>query len=187
MFGNNKLNKLLDTHFRDYYKIYPNPFKLENWVKINMPKVYQELYDLGWNLNDEETWLETVFVGIILSDKLTNIRTGIYLTNSLQDYQRVKKILNTKAFQKFRQDFKLHNQVIILTCAVSFLSKDDLRSILSELENNYSVYFYDLDPYNDDDELLDDSLEYLNCERNLTPEEIAQYKELIKFDHAEEI
>ncbi len=185
MFGANKLNKLLDTHFKDYHKIYPNPYKLEHWVKLNMPKVYQELYDLGWNLNDEDTWLETVFLGIIISEKSTNIRTGLYLTNSLQDYNKIKKVINTKTFQKFRNYFNLHNQLIILTCAVSFLSKDDLRSILSELSNQYQAYFYDLDPYNDEDDLEDEALEYVECERDLTPEEIEQYKELIKFNQNE--
>lgn len=181
MFGENRLYKLLTTHFKSYTKIYPNPFKLEEWVKSNMPKVYKELFDLGWNLNDENTWTETLFLGIILSHKTTNYRTGLYLTNSLKDYEQIKKVASTKTFDCFRTDFNLHNQVIILTCSVLFLSKDNLKHILKELPNNYKAHFYNLDPYNENDDIEKPDLEYVCCERELTPEEMQKYKKLIKF------
>lgn len=127
--------------------------RIRAWCLKHMPKVVEELVSLGWDLEDRDTWLETVFVNTPMQWYGNNI--GLYVTSSYTDYVLAKKVIKTPTFKKFRKDFNIDCHAVILFDPLMFIKAEDLDEIYLSFDFDKGYSFLDFSYYDDEDNLID--------------------------------
>jgi hypothetical protein len=109
-----------------------NPLKVAEFVRTQMPGVYKELIELGWDLNLEDTWLKTVFVNTVL--KWYGKKVAVNVTSSYAEYVTAKNLICTKTWGNFRRYLGIDCQVNLLIDPNIFLSLVSLDDIYYAVE-----------------------------------------------------
>lgn len=128
--------------------------KVESWCNTYMPEVVQELISLGWDLSNDLTWSETVFVSTLL--KWYDLKVALFITPSILDYNLANKIIKTKAFKKFRADFSIDTHTTVLVNNIIFLLPDDLDSIYLTFDLSKGYSSIDFSHFDEDENLDSD-------------------------------
>lgn len=131
--------------------------RIKNWSLENIPKITNQLEELGWNLDKDETWEETVFVNNTVS--WYNKRISLYITSSYLDFKLASSVIDSIEFKKLRKDFKLDYHTIVLVDPIMFLTEEDLDIIYTSFDNFSTKKDYgyiDLSHYDDKEQLEED-------------------------------
>ena len=131
--------------------------RLKHWSLENIPIIANQLEELGWKLDKDETWEELVFINNTLS--WYNKRISLYVTSSYLDFKLASSVLDSIEFKKLRNDFKLDYHAVVLVDPIIFLKEEDLDIIYSSLDIFSNIKGYgslDLSHYDDKEELEED-------------------------------
>lgn len=125
--------------------------RIKTWAKEHMPLVVEELVEKGWDLENDDTWAELMFVNTPLSWYGKNIL--LYVTPSYTDFKLAQKVLSTKCFARFRADFGIDLHAVVLVDSVIFLVPEDLDSIYCSFDFEKGHSIIDFSHYDDEDQL----------------------------------
>lgn len=119
-----------------------NVTDLRKWCYANIPGVVKELKDLGHDLDDRDTWLETMFINCPM--KWYDKTILLYVTSSYAAYFKAQQILKTKKFRQFRKDFNIDCHAAVLMDPIIFIKDYNLDDIyLSfDFDKGYSILDY---------------------------------------------
>lgn len=132
-----------------------NVERIKVWAKTHMPLVVEELVERNWNLDADETWTELMFINNPLS--WYGQRIFLYLTASYTDYKLAQKVLATKCFAQFRQDFGIDLHATILLDPVIFLVAEDLDALYCSFDFSKGYSVVDFSHYDDETDLLEEN------------------------------
>jgi len=153
-----KFKKLIQQ--LDYSKVklsHINLTEMRAWCYKHMPSVVEELVDLGWDIEDRDTWLEVMFINFCLTWYGKNIL--LYVTNSYVTYLKAKEVLQTKTFEKFVKEFNIDCHSVILVDSVIFLKEENLDDIFLSFDFNKKHSFLDFSFYDEDGNILEEAKE----------------------------
>lgn len=134
--------------------------KIESWSYKNIPDVVSQLETLGWNLDNDNTWEETIFLNSII--KWYGNRIGLYITSSYLDYKLAYSLLDTVEFSNLRKDFNLSNHTVLLLDPIILIDCEDLDSIYNNLDFTKHYGYIDYSHYDDKEQLYKDYLDEWN-------------------------
>jgi len=152
--------------------------KIEAWYKKYMPGVVDELINNGWDLSNDDTWLDNSFCNHTIYWYGHKVTT--FVTASLADYNLFTKVINYPKFRKFRKDFKIDVQCAILVHPVIFLGNQDLDTIYLNFDFDKGHCSIDMSHFDEDDNLIDTEEDYnwllydSSEEKEWTSEQVSQ-------------
>jgi hypothetical protein len=126
--------------------------KLEEWSYNNIPEVVKQLKPLGWDLEADSTWEETLFLNTII--KWYENKVGLYVTSSYLDYKLASSLLDTIEFSNLRKYFNLSNHSIILVDPIILIEIDDLDTLYCKLDFSKGYSSIDYSHYDNDKDVL---------------------------------
>jgi hypothetical protein len=126
----------------------PNGDNLARWVRAQMPGVVDELIDLGWNLQNEDTWLETVFVSHYVKWYGRNV--AVFVTSSFYDYMLAERFLSTKTGALFRKQFNIDYHLSLLLHDYAFIEPSELDDIFLFMSPEQSWGLLDMSHVDDE-------------------------------------
>ena len=134
--------RLLDT---------PSGYSLNNWSKIHMPLVVDELSHRGWNLESEDTWLENTFITDVMY--WYGKRVGVFVTDRYTDWLLAEKFINSSVSEDFREHFGLNYHLSLLLHNHLFIETDELADIYSFMDFDKGWGRLDLSHVNDEEDV----------------------------------
>lgn len=122
------------------------------WMRQHMPLVVDQLEPLGWDLTDDDTWLETMFISTIVN--WYGNKVAVFITDSFLDYKISRQLLTSNIIKKFWDKFEISAHISILVDNTIFIESEDLDDLYSSIDwkNRYS--FIDISGYDENDVLL---------------------------------
>lgn len=123
------------------------------WMRSNMLPVVEQLEPLGWDLSEDKTWLNTMFITEIL--EWYGKKVAVFITDSFLEYQAPRELYKSSTMKGFWDVFGIDAHVSVLVDTTMFMTPENLDDIhvAMDLEKVYS--FIDLSGYDDDDNLLE--------------------------------
>lgn len=160
---NNKFENLIRKLNYDLVKFTAlDVAKLETFYRTQMPGVVEELVEQKWDLSNDDTWLTNVFCDHVL-DWYGN-KVSVFLTNSWQEYNLFKRVINFPKFQLFREQFGINMQVCLLTHNVIFMRVEDLDTIYLNFDFDKGYCALDISGFDAEDNPLSSEWDYLVAE-----------------------
>lgn len=146
-----------------------DPKFIRKWAIENLPEVVSQLPDKHWDMNCVFTWLETVFLHMIVRINGTTI--GLFLTKSYIDYDLARTIIANPVFESLHEHLGLDYHVTILLDPIISLYVDDLvYDVYLNLAEDKFIYM-DMSQYDEYDTMLNADYDWLNEEFVETEEE----------------
>lgn len=105
--------------------------RLVPWMRTNIPKVVEQLEPLGWDLGSEVTWLETMFINVVVN--WYGNRVCLFVTDSYKDYELSKQLLSSPLMVKFWKEFDIQAHSAVLLDPFIFLEIEQLDDIYTGL------------------------------------------------------
>lgn len=136
--------------------------KIEEYFKRQMPGVVEELVKQKWDLTNDDTWLTNSFCDHLL--RWYGKKISIFLTNSWQDYNLFRKVIEYPKFKKFRKVFGIDMQVCLLTSSVIFLKPEDLDTIHLNFDFSKDWCCLDISGFDSEDNTVEEEWSYLESE-----------------------
>jgi hypothetical protein len=124
------------------------------WMRQNMPKVIEQLEPLGWDLSDEQTWLETMFISRVINWYGKNI--AVFITDSYYAHQLSEELLSSPIMLDFWSKFNIASHTSVLVDSTMFIEMEALDDIYINLDFNpkHPYSLLDLSGYDEEDDLL---------------------------------
>ena len=138
----------------------PTGERLRDWAIKNIPAVVDELFDLGWNLQSEDTWLETLFISHYV--KWNGLNVALFATDSYYDYTLAERFLSSTAGATFRKDFNIDYHLSLLLHEYAFIDASELDDIRLFMDGGDSWGLLDMSHVTD--ESLPGQWAFLNAE-----------------------
>lgn len=134
-----------------------NVDQLIEWSKQNLTSEVNQILELGWNLQDSNTWHELVFSNCVLNWYGNVI--SFYVTSSYVDFNLASKVISSPLFNKYREDFNFYNQVCLLLDPVIMIEQEDLDIIYQSLDIQLKYSILNLSHYADNESLKPEYLD----------------------------
>lgn len=155
-------------------------YRLETWMREEMPLVVDEIWRNGWDMEDSDTWLDNLFCNHVLS--WYNKRIAVFITQRYSDFNLANKVLGYKKFKEFRRKFKIDKQLVLLVHPKVFLRENDLDDIYILMDFSEPNGYLALD-YAHCDENGELEPEYESYQDNDVLDTVNQYKrEVYKYE-----
>lgn len=122
------------------------------WMHKYMPSVVEQLEPRGWDLSDDVTWLNTMFITETLN--WYGRKVAVFITDSFLEYKSARELYPTATMRKFWQQFGIEAHVSVLVDSTIFMAVENLDDIYASLDWDSTYSFLDLSGYDDDDKLL---------------------------------
>jgi hypothetical protein len=122
------------------------------WMHKRIPSVVEQLEPLGWDLSDDTTWLNTMYITEIL--EWYGRKVAVFITDSFTEYKGSRILYETAAMRGFWKHFGIDAHVTVLVDTTMFMTPENLDDIYSSLDWDKVYSFIDISGYDDDDNLL---------------------------------
>lgn len=142
-------------------------YKTRVWMKNKMPMVVDEIATLGWDMSNDDTWSENIFINVFM--EWYGKRIALFLTPSLLDYKLASRVLKYPKFKEYRKDFSIDVHAVVLLDPNIFLIPEDLDSLYCSFDFNKGYSFIDFSHYDEEDNLEQsyiDDWEFLQLEED---------------------
>lgn len=150
-----KFESLIRTLNYDCVKLLNiNAYKLEQWAIKTIPEVVKEIKDNGWDLTNDDTWLENTFTTNVL--QWYGKRIAVFTTASEYEFRLCQKAISSKEFRNLRETLNFDCHLALLVHPVIFLEPTDLDDIFVSLDFDRGWSAIDYSHF-DDEENLDDA------------------------------
>lgn len=122
------------------------------WMHKYIPSVVEQLEPLGWDLSDDVTWLNTMYITEML--EWYGRKVAVFITDSFTEYKGSRNLYETPAMRNFWSRFGIDAHVTVLVDTTMFMTAENLDDIYSSLDWSKIYSFIDISGYDDDDNLL---------------------------------
>ena len=147
-----KFNTLIRRLNYSQIQLAPTPYrKLMLFFPETLPKVYEQLEPLGWDMTDKNTFSENLFISHIIN--WYGKRVAIFLTDSANDYRLAKSVLNSKEFRQLREEINVDIHVNILIHPVIFMVAEDLDTLYCSFDWDKGYTNIDFSHFDENDDL----------------------------------
>jgi hypothetical protein len=134
-----------------------NVNELVTFLRTYMPKVVAQLEPLGWDLSQDDTWLETAFITSLTT--FYGKRVLVFITDSYSDYKLVERVFESPIMRKLWKQFNIDAHTAVLVDSSIFIEPEQLDDIYINLDFECKWSLLDLSGYDENDELLSPYLE----------------------------
>lgn len=122
------------------------------WMRKKMLPVVEQLEPRGWDVTDDNTWLNTMFISEVLT--WYGKRVAVFITDSYVEYKTSKQLFTSPIMPGFWKQFGIDAHVAVLVDTTMFISAENLDDIYINIDWKSIYSLIDLSGYDDDDNLL---------------------------------
>lgn len=125
--------------------------RLVSWMQRHMQPIVEQL-ETEWDMSDERTWMENVFISHVIAwhDK----KIAIFITNSYQDYRLSRTFYESRVSESFWREFGLHAHISVLVDSHIFIEPEGLDDIYAAIDWDKKYSLLDMSGYDDEENLL---------------------------------